>query len=74
MSKGSSISTWQKSIEAQYDDLLIYYRSDREHPSWFSRRETYTIFGPDEFEELFELAEPGKNFELYSRARFTRVP
>jgi len=25
------------------------------------------------FEEIFELAEPAKEFELYSRARFTRV-
>ena len=40
----------------------------------FRARETYTILGPDEFEELFELAEPGKDFERYSRARFTRVP
>jgi len=43
-------------------------------PPGFRARETYTILGPDEFEELFELAEPGKDFELYSRARFTRVP
>jgi hypothetical protein len=37
-------------------------------------RETYTILGPDEFEELFELAEPGKPFKVYSRARLKRVP
>jgi hypothetical protein len=31
------------------------------------------IHGSDEFEEIFELGEPGKPFELYSRARLTRV-
>lgn len=41
-------------------------------PGWRAR-ETYTFFGADEFEEVFELAEPGKPFELYSRARFTRA-
>jgi hypothetical protein len=31
------------------------------------------VHGPDEFEEIFELAEPGKPFEQYSRARLMRV-
>jgi hypothetical protein len=30
------------------------------------------IAGPDAFEEVFELAAPGKDFELYSRTRLTR--
>jgi hypothetical protein len=29
--------------------------------------------GPDAFEEIFELAAPGKHFELYSSTRLTRV-
>ena len=29
--------------------------------------------GPDEFEEVFELAEPGKDFALYSRATLKRA-
>ena len=41
-------------------------------PGWRAR-ETYVIHGPDEFEEIFELAAGGKPFELYSRARLTRV-
>lgn len=36
-------------------------------------RETYIVHGPDEFEEVFELAAPGKPFELYSQARLKRV-
>lgn len=35
-------------------------------------RETYLIAGPDQFEEVFELAPPGKDFELYSRTRLSR--
>lgn len=36
-------------------------------------RETYTVVGPDEFEEVFEIAGPGKPFEVYSRARLKRT-
>jgi hypothetical protein len=42
-------------------------------PAGYRARETYTILGPDAFEEVFELAEPGKPFEVYSHGRFTRV-
>jgi len=42
-------------------------------PGWRAR-ETYVMLDPNEFEEVFELAEPGKDFELYSRARFKRAP
>lgn len=38
----------------------------------YRARETYTITGPDNFVERFELAEPGKDFELYSETRFRR--
>lgn len=36
-------------------------------------RETYIVLGPDEFVERFELAEPGKDFGLYSQSRLRRV-
>jgi hypothetical protein len=35
-------------------------------------RETYKILGPDEFVETFELAGPGKDFEIYSEGRLNR--
>ena len=35
-------------------------------------RETYEIVSADEFTETFELAPPGKPFEVYSRNRFRR--
>ncbi len=36
-------------------------------------RETYEILGTDEFIEIFELAPPGKPFEVYSRNHLRRV-
>ena len=40
-------------------------------PGWRAR-ETYHILSRDEFEEVFELATPGKAFELYSRSHLRR--
>lgn len=36
-------------------------------------RETYRFSAKDEFEEIFELAEPGKDFEVYSHNRRQRA-
>ena len=36
-------------------------------------KETYEILGPNEFVETFELAPPGKPFEVYSKNRFRRT-
>jgi hypothetical protein len=36
-------------------------------------RETYEILSADEFTEIFELAGPGKEFEVYSRNHFRRT-
>jgi hypothetical protein len=42
-------------------------------PAGYRSRETYTILGKDEFSERFEIAEPGKDFALYSENRLQRV-
>lgn len=42
-------------------------------PAGWRARETYTILNDDEFIERFELAEPGKDFALYSESRLKRV-
>jgi hypothetical protein len=42
-------------------------------PAGYRARETYTLRGPNELEEVFELAEPGKDFTIYSRTRLKRV-
>ena len=54
-------------------EARIYDGIDREHTGRLGARETYVVHGPDEFEEIFELAEAGSPFELYSRARLKRV-
>jgi hypothetical protein len=42
-------------------------------PAGFRARETYRLLAPDAFEEVFELAEPGKAFAVYSTNRLKRV-
>jgi hypothetical protein len=42
-------------------------------PAGWRARETYRVVGPDDVIERFELAEPGKDFTLYSEARLRRV-
>jgi len=42
-------------------------------PAGWRARESYIIHGPDEFEEVFELAQAGKPFEVYSRTRLKRI-
>jgi hypothetical protein len=42
-------------------------------PAGWRARETYRSISADEFIETFELAEPGKDFEVYSETRFTRA-
>lgn len=43
-------------------------------PKGYRARETYTFISETEFEEVFEIAEPGKDFALYSKARLKRIP
>ena len=42
-------------------------------PAGWRARETYRVANPDEFTEIFELAAPGKTFELYSSSHLKRV-
>jgi hypothetical protein len=42
-------------------------------PTWRAR-ETYQLVSPDEFVETFELSSAGGAYEVYSKARFKRVP
>lgn len=42
-------------------------------PERWRARETYKIVNQDEYTEVFELAPPGKDFQLYSESRWKRV-
>ncbi len=58
---------------ASTPDRLVFTTEAIENipPGWRAR-ETYVI-GADRLEEIFELAEPGKPFAIYSRNRLTRA-
>ena len=56
------------------DKTIVFVSEAIENiPAGYRARETYTILSGDEFRERFEIAEPGKDFELYSEARMKRV-
>jgi hypothetical protein len=42
-------------------------------PEGWRGRETYTVNEAEEFTEVFDLAEPNKDFELYTKASFKRL-
>jgi hypothetical protein len=41
-------------------------------PAGYKARETYKWSGADAFEDVFEIAEPGKDYSVYSHNRFKR--
>jgi len=55
------------------DRVVFVSESIENIPQGFRARETYVFTGADQVEEIFEMAEPGKEFEVYSRSRLTRV-
>jgi hypothetical protein len=53
--------------------LVFTSESIENIPAGFRARETYVFSSNDQFEEIFEIAEPGKDFEVYSRSKLTRA-
>lgn len=60
------------SVVASPDSIVFRSEAIENIPPGYRARETYRILGPDEFIERFELAEPNKEFALYSESRFKR--
>jgi hypothetical protein len=52
--------------------LVFITESIENTPAGWKARETYRIVNDSEFTEVFELAAPGKDFELYSETKFKR--
>jgi hypothetical protein len=67
------VNQYVQDSEWSAQKLVFTTESIENIPAGWRARETYVVHGPDEFEELFELAEAGQPFELYSRARLKRV-
>jgi hypothetical protein len=56
------------------DGSLVFTSEAIENiPAGYKARETYIQIDADHFDEVFELAEPGKPFAVYSRTKFARV-
>jgi hypothetical protein len=67
------VNQYTQDVESSPQRIVFTTESIENIPAGWRARETYVVHGPDEFEEIFELAETGKPFELYSRARLKRV-
>jgi hypothetical protein len=67
------VNTYLEDAESSSTKIVFTSEAIENIPAGFRARETYFPQGTDAFEEVFELAEPNKPFEVYSRTRFTRV-
>jgi len=62
-----------ESISADSKTIVFISESIENIPAGFRAKETYQVISENEFTETFELAVPGKDFELYSKATLKRV-
>jgi hypothetical protein len=61
------------SISPDGKTVVFISESIENIPAGYQARESYQVISENEFIEMFELAEPGKNFELYSKAVLKRT-
>jgi hypothetical protein len=53
--------------------LMVFMSESLENiPAGYRAKETYRILNENEFTEIFEIAQPGKEFTVYSENRFKR--
>ena len=62
-----------ESISPGGKSIIFVSESIENIPTGYRAKESYQLTGENEFREVFELAEPGKEFELYSKAVLKRV-
>jgi hypothetical protein len=67
------VNTYEQQLTADDKTIVFVSEAIENIPAGYRARETYTILSRGEFTERFDIAEPGKDFELYSEARFKRV-
>jgi predicted methyltransferase len=62
-------------VQEAADDGALRFTSEaiENIASGYRAREIYRVTGPDTFIERFEIAAPGKDFEIYSETRFQRA-
>ena len=62
-----------ESISPDGKTIVFVSESIENIPAGYRAKETYRVISENEFIETFELAEPGKGFELYSTATLRRA-
>jgi hypothetical protein len=67
------VNTYAQDLDAKAGTIVFVSEAIENIPPGYRARETYQLHGADDLEEVFELAEPGKEFEVYSRTRLKRV-
>lgn len=60
------------SISADKKTMVFISVAIENIPKGFRARETYFLKSENEIEEIFELAGPGKDFEVYSKVKLVR--
>jgi THAP4-like, heme-binding beta-barrel domain len=60
------VNTYIEDAESSATKIMFVSEAIENIPVGFRARETYLVQGTDAFEEVFELAEPDKRFEMYS--------
>lgn len=67
------VNQYKLDAAASNNKTLVFVTESIENiPAGWRGRESYQIVSNDEFVEVFELAAPGKEFEVYSENRFKR--
>jgi len=67
------VNTYVETDSGQPKKLVFESEAIENIPAGWRARETYLLLNENEFIERFELAAPGKDFELYSEAHLKRV-
>jgi hypothetical protein len=61
------------SISADGKTIVFISEAIENIPTGWRAKETYEILDDDRIQEIFELAEPNKEFQVYSKATLNRV-
>ena len=62
-------------LESDTPDLFVFSSEAIENiPPGFRARETLRLLDEGQLEETFEIAEPSKDFEVYSKTKLSRAP
>ena len=61
------------SLSADSKTIVFISENIENIPTGWRAKETYQLTSDTEFIEIFELAEPNKGFEIYSKATFKKI-